>query len=268
MTVVVPMAGRGSRFADNAHLNPEYKKPKPFINIKGKPMVLWAIESLPFVHLPHRPAQTDLKVTPQNLIFICRQDHQEEFGIVEQLKKIFTKNIKTILLDQITRGATETALKAKPFINPRDDVLISDSDHHFDATNLHNSIIHKHPDTVGIIPVFPPPDNDIKWSYTLFKPDHVAIAVGEKDPKLAAKGAYANIGGYYFSKGSIFVNEAEKMIKEEDMYGPEGKQEFYLAPLYNRLIKKGGRVEVAIIPEVWGLGTPKDVEYFETNFKN
>lgn len=266
MTVVVPMAGRGSRFADNVHLNPEYKKPKPLINIKGKPMVLWAIESLPFVHLPHRPSQTDLKVHPSNLIFICRKDHQEEFGIVEQLKKIFTKDIKTILLDSITRGASETALKAKHFIDQDDDILISDSDHHFDATELHQAIINKHPDTVGIIPVFPPPYEEIKWSYTLFDKNFIAQAVAEKDPDLAKRGAYANIGGYYFSKGSIFVKEAEQMIEENDMYGPEGKQEFYLAPIYNRLIKKGMRVAVAVIPQVWGLGTPKDVEYFENNF--
>ena len=71
----------------------------------------------------------------------------------------------------------------------------------------------------------------------------------------------------YFSRGEIFVAEAEDMIAKNEMYGAEGKKEFYLAPVYDRLIKKGHRVEVAKIPQVWGLGTPKDVEYFEKNFQ-
>ena len=101
----------------------------------------------------------------------------------------------------------------------------------------------------------------------MFDENNVASAVGEKDAELAKKGAWANIGGYYFSRGEIFVAEAEDMIAKNEMYGAEGKKEFYLAPVYDRLIKKGHRVEVAKIPQVWGLGTPKDVEYFEKNFQ-
>lgn len=261
------MAGRGSRFADHADSNPEYKKPKPLIIIKGKPMVIWALESLPFLDLPYKGAKTKLKVPLKNLIFICRKDHQKQFKIADKLKEILSSDIKIILLDEITRGATETALRAKSFINPGDDLIISDSDHYFDGKNLYKSIIAKDSDIAGIIPVFKPPDEEVKWSYTLFDDKLEALAVGEKDPTLAAKGAYANIGGYYFSKGKIFIEEAEKMIEEKDLYGPEGKKEFYLAPIYNRLIKKRKKVTVAIIPQVWGLGTPKDVEYFEENFK-
>lgn len=267
MKIVVPMAGRGSRFLEAAHLNQEYFRPKPLINIKGKPMVRWAIESLPFVDLPGRPSLVDLKVPTSKLVFICRRDHEDEFQISLKLKEIFAQDITVLFVDQITRGAAETVLIAKDVINTDEDIIVSDSDHYFDGTPLYEKIASKDSETSGIIPVFQPPDDEPKWSYTLFDENNVASDVGEKDAELAKKGAWANIGGYYFSKGNIFVEEAEEMIAKNEMYGAEGKKEFYLAPVYDRLIKKGYRVEVAKISQVWGLGTPKDVEHFENNFK-
>ena len=64
MKIVIPMAGKGSRFLEDAHLKEEYTKPKPLINIKGKPMIAWAIESL-----------SKFKTSPQDLIFISPDDN-------------------------------------------------------------------------------------------------------------------------------------------------------------------------------------------------
>lgn len=268
MKIIVPMAGRGSRFQAVADQNPEYKKPKPLINVKGKPMIEWAMESLPFLNLPKRPAQTEFKVGTKDIVFISRQDQQEEYGITELLKGVFGPEIKVILIPGVTRGAVETALTAKEFMNTDEDIIISDSDHYFNGENLYKSIKEKEADVQGIIPVFPPPDEEVKWSYTLFDENKTALAVGEKDPELAAKGAYANIGGYYFSHGNVFVKEAGEMIAQNDMYGATGKQEFYVAPLYQRMIKKGMKIKAAILPQVWGLGTPKDLEFFEANYSS
>lgn len=249
------MAGRGSRFLDAADQNPEYARPKPLINIKDKPMVRWALDSLSAFNIP-----------TSKLVFICRRDHEDEFQISKSLKEIFAQDINVLFVEQITRGAAETVLIAKDFINTDEDIIVSDSDHYFNGTPLFEAVKNKEVDVAGIIPVFQPPDKEPKWSYTLFDENNVASAVGEKDAELAAKGAWANIGGYYFSHGKTYVEEAEKMIEAGDMYGAEGKKEFYMAPTYDRLIKKGMKVKVAKIPQVWGLGTPADVEYFEKNF--
>ncbi len=261
------MAGLGSRFQKVADTNPEYKKPKPLINVKGRAMVAWAVESLPFVNLPFRPANTSFKVEPSDITFVCLQTHEDEHGITQLLKNAFTPDINVVLIPAVTRGAVETIMAAKKCIAPDEDLIVSDSDHFFDATPLYEMIKNKTPDVAGIIPVFNPPDNDPKWSFTLFDENQTAKAVGEKDATLRAQGAYANIGSYYFSKGSLFINEAEKMINANDMYGAPGKQEFYVAPMYQRLINQGMTVKAAVIPEVWGLGTPADLEYFLANYK-
>lgn len=267
MKIVIPMAGLGSRFQSESNKNPEYKKPKPFILVQGKPMIQWALESLPFVDLPQRKARTAVVVTPKDCIFICRQDHEDEFAIGTKLEELFSDAITVILIDKVTRGAAETVLKAKEYINTAEDILISDSDHYFDGSYLYNKIIHKDINIQGIIPVFRPPDSNPKWSFSLVGEKDIIIAVGEKDKELAAKGAYANIGGYYFTHGNVYVKEVEAMIDENDLYGDEGKKEFYVAPIYNRLLKKGMNIVAAITPTVWGLGTPSDLEYFEKNFK-
>lgn len=255
MKIVVPMAGKGSRFADAASLNPEYKKPKPLIKIKGKPMIVWVIDSL-----------EKFKPSQDKLIFICRKDQEDEFQISDSLKKLFGEQIRIVFIDQITRGAAETVLKAKEYISSDEDIIVSDSDHYFDGSFLYEKVQNKDAETQGIIPVFRPPDKEPKWSFSLVEERDVITAVGEKDKELARKGAYANIGGYYFTHGNVFVREVEEAILENDLTGDEGKKEFYVAPIYQRLIKKGMKIVAAITPRVWGLGTPKDVEYFKKNY--
>jgi dTDP-glucose pyrophosphorylase len=255
MQIILPMAGKGSRFLDKAGSNPEYIKPKPLISIKNKPMVSWALESL-----------KDFDIKPKDLIFICRKDHDDEFQISKKLKEIFGHDIKIILLDYITRGAAETVLKAKELINLEEEIIIMDCDIFFSAKPLYQQI-KTNKDAAGILPVFKPKDIEPKWSYALFDPQtNVVSEVGEKDPALASKGAYAILGSYYFSKSRIFIEEAEEMIKSSEMYGTQGKKEFYIAPLYNRLIKKGSQIKVALIDNFWGLGTPDDVDNFLKNY--
>src|SRR3989304_8164453 len=108
MKIIVPMAGKGSRFQAVSDQNPEYKKPKPLIMVKGKPMIEWAMESLPFLNLPKRLAQTDFKVETKDIVFISRQDQQEEYKIVDLLKQVFGEDIKVVLIPKVTRGAVET----------------------------------------------------------------------------------------------------------------------------------------------------------------
>lgn len=266
MKIIIPMAGRGSRFQAVADQKPEYKKPKPLIQVKGEPMIVWALRSLPFIDLPTRPAKTAFKVMPKDLVFISLQEQEDRYQITQLLQNIFGKEIHVILIPEVTRGAVETALYAKDFMTD-EEMIISDSDHFFDAMPLYEAILYRDKLTKGIIPTFQVHDKDAKWSYTLFDKENTILAVGEKDVELARKGANGNIGAYYFSSGAIFRKEAEEMIEKQEMYGAEGKKEFYVAPIFQRLVDKGMQMKAVVIPKVWGLGTPKDLEDFLRNYK-
>lgn len=262
MKIIIPMAGLGTRFAKAVDKNPEYAKPKPFISVRGIPMVRWATGSLPFVEHSEKTGE----IKPEDLTFVILKEHNDLYNLEKGLKEIYSPKINVVILDSPTRGAGETAYSAREFINPNDDVLITDSDHFFDGRYLEQAIKNKHPDTAGIIPVFRARDDGIpKWSYSLVGDENIISKVAEKDRNLMEQGAHANIGAYYFSSGKIFLDEIEEVIKNNELTGDEGKKEFYIAPLYQRLIEKGMKIQAAITPEVWGLGTPDDLEYFLAN---
>ena len=42
--------------------------------------------------------------------------------------------------------------------------------------------------------------------------------------------------------------------------------EFYVAPVYNRLIAAGADVRANPVDEVWVLGTPEDLDHFEREY--
>ncbi|OGH88696.1 MAG: hypothetical protein A3J93_01205 [Candidatus Magasanikbacteria bacterium RIFOXYC2_FULL_42_28] len=267
MKVIIPMAGRGSRFQKEAERNPEYAKPKPFINVKGYPMVRWATGSLPFIEHKDQKVSGSLRVTAKDLIFIILQEHETGHALSRGLKDIYGEEITVIILPEITRGAAETAYQAKKYCAPDEDILLSDSDHYFDGTALAELILNKNPDTAGIIPVFTPPNDGVaRWSYSLLKfGTNEIIQVGEKDVELMKKGAPANIGAYYFSKAKVFFDEVEDAIVKNRLTGDEGKKEFYIAPMYQNLIENGYKFQAALTPTVWGLGTPSDLENFVAN---
>ena len=256
MKLLLPIAGRGSRFAVQADKNLEYKKPKPLIDVRGFPMVRWATGSLPFVKHPKKEISGNFVVGPEDIIFVALKEHDKNYNMSEVLKNIYGNGIKIIFLDEVTRGAAETALQAKEFINNSEALIISDSDHFFDGEALFNVIL-ENPGIGGVIPVFRVLDGNPKWSFSRLAENGYVDLVAEKQPI----STWANIGGYYFGRGKDFVEIAEETINKNELTN----NEFYIAPLYNKLIARGGKVKLAFPKYVYGLGTPEDLEYFLNN---
>lgn len=253
MKIILPIAGRGSRFKAEADKNPEYNKPKPLINVRGYPMVRWATGSLPFIKHKGREISGDLMVESKDLIFIALKEHEDNFQISKVLKNIYDEDITIVFLDTVTRGAAETVLCAKDYINNTEPIIISDSDHFFAGESLVKMLAqNSHID--GLIPVFKVETGDTKWSFSRLGADGFVDLVAEKQPI----SAWANIGAYYFGKGSDFVSIAEETIAN----GEYVNNEFYIAPLYNKLIQGGGKVKLAFPEYVYGLGTPGDLDFF------
>ena len=239
MNIVIPIAGRGSRFLKESHRNPEYSKPKPTINIAGHLMIEWAVSSLPLKK-------------EDKLIFLVLKEHVDKFQIDETLKRTFGENVIIVIVDKITEGAACTVLLAKKYIDNDEPLIVSDSDHFIHGENLFKEI-EKYKDQIdGMIPVFYA--SGPKWSYAKTDEEGYVIEVVEKVPI----SRNANIGAYYFKKGRDFVRATEEMIEEGDRVN----NEFYVAPVYNYLIRRGKMIRLARPRFVHGLGTPKDVEKF------
>lgn len=231
MNVVIPMAGAGSRFSKAG-----FTFPKPLIEVNGKPMIQVVVENL------------NLNA---NYIFIVRKEHRKQYNLDTTLNLI-APNCKIIEIDHLTEGAACTALLAKDLINNENPLFFANSDQFVEWNS--NEFFYKMNETkaLGGIPVFK--STHPKWSFAKIDINGDVLEVQEKNPI----SDNATVGFYYFRHGSDFVENAEEMIKNNDRVN----NEFYLCPVYNYLIKNKGNVKTFVVEEMWGLGTPEDLDTY------
>jgi HAD superfamily hydrolase (TIGR01509 family) len=234
ITIVVPMAGNGSRFAVAG-----YTDPKPLIQVRGKPMISWVVDNL--------------AVPNARFVFVIRADYPE--SCKEHLRSI-APGCSIIVVDKVTEGAACTVLLAKDVINNDTPLIIANSDQfiEFDAGEFVRSFIESGAD--GKISTFDGERNP-KWSYVAIC-DGFATEVREKDPF----SDHATTGVYMWKRGSDFVRFAEQMISKNIRVN----NEFYTVPVYNEAITAGLKVTVSDCKRMWGLGVPEDLEVFLANF--
>ncbi|MFQ5531724.1 MAG: hypothetical protein ACE5ES_03865, partial [Candidatus Nanoarchaeia archaeon] len=159
---------------------------------------------------------------------------------------------KFIVIDYVTEGMACTALLAKEYINNDTPLFITDADEFIDGKKVFDEIKKQGNKIDGAIPVFYA--NNQKWSYSRVGEDGFVEETAEK--KQISRTAH--IGSYYFSKGRDFVWAAEEMIAEDD----RTNNEFFIAPAYNYMIRRGKNIVVIRPKFAHGLGVPKDVEKF------
>lgn len=231
LNILIPMAGRGSRFSDAG-----YTFPKPLIEIQGKPMIQWVINCLNM---------------EANYIFIIQKEHQKKYNL-KSLLSTLKPNCKIVELDDVTEGAACTTLLAKKYINNDKPLIISNSDQYieWDSNKTMYDFTNKNYDG-GILSfeAYHP-----KWSYAKTDENNLVTEVAEK--KVISKNA--TVGIYYWKKGSDYVNYAEKMIKKNIRVN----NEFYVCPVFNEAIKDKKKITISNIKEMHGLGTPEDLENF------
>ncbi len=236
INVVIPMAGKGSRF-----LKDGYKNPKPFIDVAGKPMVARVIENL------HHP--------DAHYILIGRSQHlQQEAELVKQLSSSY--NASFISIDTVTEGTACTVLFAREFVNNNVPLLIANSDQLVDTSvkQFIDDCLQKKLD--GSILTFTDDERNPKWSFARLNDVGLVIEVQEKK----AISEFATVGIYFFTQGRYFVNGAIDMIINNDRVN----NEFYTCPVYNYLIKEGRKIGIYNIThnQMHGLGTPDDLNKY------
>lgn len=236
MNIVIPMAGLGSRFARAGFI-----KPKPFIDVLGKPMIVRVLENLAYKGAKY--------------ILIARKEHlEQERDLVKKIESNF--NACFIGIDNLTEGTACTVLYARKYINNNESLLIANSDQIVDikiADFIDDSIERK---LDGSILTFIDKERNPKWSFARLK-DDLVVEVKEKD----AISEFATVGIYLFNKGSLFVDSAVDMIIENDRVN----NEFYTCPTYNYAIRSGAKIGVYNIDfcQMHGIGTPEDLEKYE-----
>ena len=231
MNILIPMAGRGKRFEDVG-----YSFPKPLIDIEGKPMIQLIIENL--------------NLTGKH-IFLCQKEHYEKYALNELLEML-SPNCEIIQIDGITDGAAVTALKAKELINNDEELIIANSDQWINWNPQHFlSFLQNNNADGGVITFI---STHPKWSFVKLNEAGLITEVAEKKPI----SNIATVGIYYYKHGKTFVEAAEQMITKNI----RTNNEFYIAPTFNEIIQNGGKIFHYPIAEMYGLGTPEDLQHF------
>ena len=235
INIVIPMAGLGSRFASVG-----YEKPKPFIDVNGKPMIVRVLDNLYY--------------PDANYFLIGRKEHLEkEKSLVENIESEY--NAKFIEIEKLTEGTVCTVLYARKYINNELPLLIANSDQIVDISipDFINDCFERGLD--GSILTFKDLELNPKWSFARLS-DDLVVEVKEKE----AISDFATVGIYLFNKGSEFVDSAIDMIIENDRVN----NEFYTCPVYNYLINDGAKIGIYDIEfsSMHGIGTPEDLEAY------
>ena len=113
--LILPMAGRGSRFFENG-----FVCPKPLIEIAGKPFFYWAARSI------------EKYVDCADLTFVVLEEHIRDFAIDAKIKA-YWPNARIIALPAVTEGAAITALRGAEGLPDGEPLLFNDCDHLFSA---------------------------------------------------------------------------------------------------------------------------------------
>jgi|TARA_B100000085_G_scaffold16901_2_gene14607 RpiB/LacA/LacB family sugar-phosphate isomerase len=228
--LLLPIAGKAQRFLDAG-----YTMPKPLILANHKHVIDWSLESVDYSEC--------------NLIFIVRLDHIYNFSIDKILKQKFGDDIQIVVLDKITRGALETCVLAEQYINNDIPLLIYTPDVYFEPQFKPNTIPD---DSEGFLLTFLA--NSADHSYSQCDINGKVSRVVEKE----VISEHANVGLYYFNSGKEFLKYGKEVIDNNMLV----KNEFYIAPMYNLMIRDGKYVTCSDTEKMHVLGTPSTLEFF------
>lgn len=243
-TLVLPMAGKGSRFSDEG-----YMLPKPMIPVDNKMMVINAVNCLP---------NTERK------IFICLEEHINFYGIDSVLKNEY-ENCEISKITNVTDGQAITCKIGitEHIADLESPILISACD---------NGIFYKSKELQKMI------DDEnidiIVWSFrnnqsSKISPNSYAwLDVDDNDniKHVSCKKfiyddplkTHAIIGTMFFRKAKFFMDGLKKNIEENI----RTNNEFYVDDVLNQNIKIGLTVKVFEVDNYICWGTPNDYKTY------
>mmetsp|Transcript_51521 Transcript_51521/g.149656 ORF Transcript_51521/g.149656 Transcript_51521/m.149656 type:complete len:498 (+) Transcript_51521:70-1563(+) len=245
VNVIVPLGGLGSRFQKEGYVT----RPKPFVPVLGKPMILWVLEHLTL-------GKEDKLVIVYNPSFM---------NIGNFMKEVVRDKYPDCALVELpgpTRGAAETVLLGLQGLEEdarKRPTMLVDGDTFYTA-----DIVSKFREVAaGHNAVFCFHDIQEKpiYSYITMDAEDNITEVKEK-VKISD---WANSGCYCFRDGTQLASECEALIESNSKQeSQDGIGEFYTSGVIAAMIakKEPFRALKLEVPDIHVLGTPAQVEEF------
>lgn len=238
-TLILPMAGAGSRF-----FNVGYSDPKPLLDIEGIPMVIQAVNQLP-------------KTSKQ--IFICQNEHLGKYPLEANIKKYFT-NSEILGIDYVTEGQACTCELA--FVNfnigLENHLMISACDNGV-YYNIDEYVKLLEDDSVDII-IWSFSNNPTgklyphMYAWLDVDSNNYIKRVSIKKPFTDCENKYAIIGTMLFKKAKYYLEGLELIYKNN----LKTNGEFYVDNMIEPLVNAGYKIKIFDVTNYLCWGTPND----------
>ncbi|MCA8971035.1 MAG: NTP transferase domain-containing protein [Planctomycetes bacterium] len=245
LTCVLPMAGDSVEFerAGLGHC-------RAMIDVDGRPAIERVIDNLREVADPD--------------FFVClvrsddlRRDREHAQGLQASIERVTGGRCRIVPVENPTDGAAATALLAREWIDPDDELWIANVDQlvrvaHADVRVATGPRSGDHARADGLLLCFH--DDDPRWSYTRIDGRGQVVEVAEK----RVVSDLANCGIYYVRRAQDFWRATERMIAAQRTV----RGVFFIAPVFQELVDEGRDVRVLVVEEMRSLGTPESVKRY------
>lgn len=227
--MVMPMAGRGSRFAREG-----CAIPKPLVELSGRPFFWWATESV------RRAARV------REMVFVVLEEHERDFGAGERVRHFYPDAV-IVALPEMTSGAAETAAIGLRALRSSGPVVVNDSDHAFACPDFGPLVDRLGSDLDGALLCFR--SDSPAYSYAQLGDDGRVTGTVEK----RVVSPYAIAGCYLFAAPDLFL------AAYEDYRLSCPYDELFVSGIYNSLIASGGRIGKMVAARHVSFGTPEEL---------
>lgn len=231
---LIPLAGRGQRFLDAG-----YDLPKQMLSCAGSTCWEWTVSSL--------------NLEDSQVVFIIREESDLLFHLGAFLRDTTPARCQVLTINEHTRGSLETCLHATSSIPADSALTIFTGDVMFRPTYDPRPFIDRASPLDGWLTTFK--SNSPEYSY-------LALDEGGNPVRTAEKlviSDQAIVGIYGFGSLAEFQTLAEEELRRPPQFGTE----YYLAPVYNRLLAKGGNIFTEEVAENHIFGTPDELHFFD-----
>ena len=212
--LIMPMGGRGSRFARD-----DFAYPKPLIEIQGRPFFYWA-------------AQSVCKFVPvADIIFVVLREHVQRYQIDQRILAYYPQATIRVL-DEVLAGAVLTALEGIRAIGDYQPILLNDCDHIFRCDSFNRMCNEGFTEDMdGALLTFA--SREPKYSFLAYDANGFVTRTVEKE----AISGDAICGAYYFRNAALFADAAATYL-QTCRY-----QEFFISGVYNVMVANGQKIK-------------------------
>ena len=230
LSLIVPMAGRGSRFAKQG-----VRQPKPFVPLNGKPFFWWAVESV------RRAVQV------KEMIFVILDEHVEDWDLDRCIYRLYPE-AQVVAIPEVTAGSAETAAFGVAALRSGRPIIINDCDHAFIAAGLDGAIDRLESQNDATLLTF----RSTSPNYSYVELDASGVVTATKEKQVVSDFAIA--GCYLFQSPQLFLNQYRQY--SDDCPYPE----LFISGIYNQLLAQHRSVDMLVLERHFAFGTPEEYE--------